>query len=255
MSEEPSPKKRKFTVADPSSSGRIKSFFITIIVIAVIVLAAVAVGVRTEFFKEWFVDYLEKQYGNEVDFTVGKISIGFPYNFVVKELQAKGSEPDSRVAFYVKRFESPLYAFRTKTYIFEKVDLSLQQNGEGVWSPGVVAKLGDLNQLESISVITRGIRDDLSIEIKNGSISWLGRDGQTERQADGIQFYMAPHDINGRDLTYYELKARLLSGSRSSGFVDEAWLATDEIDMITLFSGDGAPAPAANSEDASGAEE
>jgi hypothetical protein len=109
----------------------------------------------------------------------------------------------------------------------------------------VLAKLGDLNELDALGHMTRSFRDDLSVRIINGSITWWDKKGVSQRKADGIHFYMAPHTINGHQLTYYELKGRLLSGSitASNDFIDEAWFATDDNDMISLYSGKTPPVP------------
>ena len=222
-------------VTSPDGGSRLKGFLVGLFVLAVIVLVAFAVIVRTEGAKE----IIEKKLGNwlGVKVSVSGTGIVFPYVLEIRDIVTEGFEDDGKTpGLIISKLRVGLSG-KTVKMVVENGRLYLVQGRDGNWEPSVFRRMGELplKNISELSSIVSGFRKGPRLELERCSVEWLPFQANMA-SADGIDFRLVPVKAPGRRMFYHRLSVSNTlhpDGSRSRN-VSIEWLASGQDEYIML---------------------
>jgi hypothetical protein len=86
----------------------------------------------------------------------------------------------------------------------------------------------------------------MALQVDDGAVRWMERDGTETAAASGIRFGLTPVDVPGRQMYHYALAVHSLRspGGARSYDMEREWLCSDTIEYLELHQGDDTKAGA-----------
>ena len=237
---------RKFTVSPEEGGGRsrVRTFFVTLVILVLIALVFVAFAVRTEMFRVWTEEYLSKKMG--MDITVEKTSLRLPYCLVLEGVEAAPDPQAEQASFTVKEVRAACgLDLRLKLKLTD-CELNLSRIEDGTWRPVFFGRLGPVREIDQIAQATEEFRSKLRLSIVRSSILWFDADGSRLALAKYLDFRMDPVALRGGrrlyecSLSVYDLVRE--NGSREQNMKEE-WLFTEDNRMMRAEEWESKTAP------------
>ena len=223
----------------PSPRGRrcgFRCILLLLFLIVVILLLAAPFWVRTESGKAIIVDWLKKELGTDV--TVGQAGIGLPYVLVLKNVASAGYRDDAagfraeevRIGWWFADPKSRITIYRGALHMVRGV--------EGDWGPSIFGRLGGLpaSNIAEISRLTEGFRDRTRLRVRDSEIRWTDAVSKEQTVVDGVDFEVAPVDVEGRKMYSYRLSVYsvLQPAGRRIHDIERVWLASPSRNYVEI---------------------
>lgn len=223
--------------------GFLRSFIVTLVAVAAIVLITIFFAVRMEGGRAFVADRLGRHLGTEV--TIEKARIGWPYALVIHDPASKdsGSGPafmaqSLRIAFDVRG--------RCRVSV-HKGTLRLVQDECGEWSPGFFGRMGDLpsKNVAHIARLTSPFRKRVILEMSDCAVRWIDSSGREVTSVNGMYFQMLPVTVPERRMNYYRLSVYSFADRDMKVHdVEREWLAGEDQSYLELHGSGGLPSRA-----------
>lgn len=224
-----------FSSADGESSGYLRRFVVSSVLILLIVMIAFGVMVGTEAGKGMIESYLTKIFGMKME--IQKARIGFPYELVIEDITSPDFESLEKPGIKIQDIRC---GFGKRSFLnihLNRCSLNLIQDTDGHWMPGVFARLGDLpvGNIADVSRLTSGFRNWWSVSVDDGTILWNSNVG-TKASARGITFSVLPVDMPRNKMYFHALSVYDVVGvdGAKAHDIEIEWLAAIDDEFIEL---------------------
>jgi hypothetical protein len=222
--------------AKPKSRGGLKRFIITLIIIAVILMATAFLAVRTDggrsFVEKWLVKQLD------MDLTIKDAKLELPFTLVIIDAVSKAVEPGGKPLLRIRELSVSASMKGGMKFEVRRGVLFLLRNASGDWTPGFFSKFGEVpsKNVAEISRVMRKMGKGTSLYVSDSAITWVGEDGAVKAEVTGLTFDAAPVDLPDRTIRYFRVAAD--SATTSDGVVakdvEREWLTSDAKDYVEL---------------------
>lgn len=219
--------------------GIIMRTFATLVVLTIVLMITFFFIVRTDGAREFIEKRLSKRLGISVE--IEKARIGFPYVLVIENMRTSdfGVAGAAGISAEEIRIGRRLL---TWTLGLQNCILRVKQDVDGAWNPPVCAKIGNWlgSGVEQLTSLTMRFRDNVSIDLVDGEISWLAEDGSEVAVLREVGFSLRSVKVEDRILYYYLMTVYSAEGTPYSGSHDmkREWIATEAIDYIEIAGSD-----------------
>lgn len=252
----PAPRRRVF-----------RGFVITTLVVLAVLYVAAYFAVRTEGFRSYAQDYIEKRLGSPVRIARSHATLGL--GFVLEDVTTLAADGTTGGVLRVRRMvgnwspaglvlrERPLW----RSIRLRDADLRLVPGPDGEWEPAAAARLagwlgrqlgieipearrpGSPDEMEPpaeprVKADAGNFWEETELVLENGSVSWLNGDGVEDLSATGIDLWVTPVDLPHRRMTHFYLSAgqlRLPAGPVRRDVVFEALQTSSQCIVLTLM--------------------
>jgi hypothetical protein len=222
--------------AKSKGRGGLKSFVVTIIVIAAILLATAFFAVRTEGGRSFVEGWVAKRLGMEL--TIKDARLNLPLTLVIVDTVSKAVEPHGKPVFKAREISITPTLRAGLEITVERATLNLMRTSAGDWTPAVFSRLGDV-QSRNVAEISRAMRKlagYLTLRISDSTLNWMSEDGTIMASMNGLSFDVAPVQLPDRNIRYFRLAVDSANIGDNSTVrdVEREWLSSDARDYIEL---------------------
>lgn len=217
--------------------GVIGRFFVTVLIILVVLLVTIFFAVRTRGGHAFIEERIERQLG--VALHIERMRIGWPYALVMEGLRTEGfDEAGERPGFAGQEVRlGPSLRARYALFV-RRGHVRLVADDQARWTPACFARLSELpyGDLADITDMLPFASGHAALEIEGGRVEWFGRDGAIMSSAHGIHYAVTPVRIPGRHMRHHALSLYSMTrpnGARMSDVSCE-WLSSGTIGNIEL---------------------
>ena len=235
---------KKFTVVS-DGHGLLRTVFVTIAFVAVIMLVTCYIAVRTEVVRGRIEEWLEEETGLEL--IVASTRLGWACNIVVEGLQSEPMTNSVALAEVTADEVRIGVAWNLDRRITVRSGrLVLQKTAEEEWEPRFLARLGNLRNVEQLGVATQKMRKKTRLTVVGASIYWVDAKGERLARVEDLDFSIVPVTLKtGRKLHHCNLSAYLVAWERGSVThnMSREWFFTAQNQFIEVASQTGESTP------------
>ena len=209
-----------------SKSNPLKAVIGTLLIIAAILLVFGFFAARTEGFKNYLQDQIQKRTGQRFD--IGDTRIGWPYDLVLQDVKYRDPHADAKGTLTMKEVRVGISLDLTWRIGVTGADLTLVESTEGQWTPALLAALGPIKRMGEVSEITSDLQTQVLLDVEDSTIQWINRKGERTGTAKGLGFVMTLLHPPNRTLCYFRLTAREVVRANDGRIhdVDREWVCT-----------------------------
>ena len=224
-------------VTEGGTLGRsLRNFFLTLLVVVVLVTVAVCLGVRTEGGRQFITDGLSSRLGTDV--RVAETRIGWPCALVMEGVVSVAEIGEGEPLFQAGEIRVAPGLRTLWRVAVRRCVLNLVLSDEGTWAPPAFARLGDLPlaSIAELSRVTAAVRRRVRLDVSESSIRWLNSRHVPMATAGGISFRMAPLRLPERQMFHYRLAVYHVMGPNGARVhdVEREWLASEGRDYVEI---------------------
>jgi hypothetical protein len=218
--------------------GIVGRFFVTVLVILIVVLVTVFFAVRTRGGHEFIEERIEKNLG--LDLTAERMRIGWPYALVLEDVRTEGFDEEGDMPGFAAQEVRLGPSLRARYHIFIRRGHLRLVEGEGqVWDPVCFARLGELpyGDLADVTRMLPLAEGRVALEVNGGRVEWFDRNTSILASAHGISYSVTPVRIPGRTMLHHALSLYSMTrpnGARMSD-VSREWLSSATIERVELM--------------------
>ena len=221
------------------------------VLLVILLLITVAVVVRLEGGQALISGYLERRLGSPVE--IGASRIVWPYVLAIDNMQVEFDEGGS---FAVAQLRVGFSGLLSRRIVMKEPEIVLVRHTSGKWSPLFFSGLGSVpsGSFADLTELTKPWRSRNSLEVRDGTVSWIDHAGEVITEMNGIRFAVRPVRLLARPYYAYEWNTYVIrdEAGLSAGNSYCLWLAGEHNDYIEIerriASGDGRGWPYAQRE-------
>lgn len=199
--------------------------------IAVILVVALVLGVRTKGAAELIADYLRDRTG--LDVKVGRARLALPADLVLENVGSREAAPGNG-EFAAEEVRLRWQPDGATTVRARGVRLSLVRTMEGEWKPDPFAALGALTNVAQTAALFDEI-PGVALDVRDGAIYWTTEATNTT-SVEGLTLRVTPVRVEGRLLRVFDLQASRVTraGGIRGRAVRRSWIGAEENPYLEL---------------------
>lgn len=204
-----------------SATGRL--LLTALLLLMALLIAALVVRTRTG--SEMIASVLRKQTG--LDLEIGAASLGWPTDVVLKRV--RGRTTQAYGAFSADEIRMGFHWNGALDLQVKGAVLEFVRTADG-WLPEAFSRIAVLDDVRDTPGLFADAPDRLTLDIRDGTITWSTPDGEVTAFVKGLSFAAIPLETPGRRLRFYELAARhvkRVNGAEGHA-VRRLWLSAPE---------------------------
>lgn len=197
-----------------------------LLAVAVILLVFGFCAARTDGFRSYVEERVQKQTGFKV--SIEKTRIGWPYDLVLDHVQSERGDGGRVGSFAVREARLGVTPGGWRVALAGG-RLALGRTQAGEWEPNVLRGLEPTSPVQDLTALMADFSRRVWLVVKDGTIEWRDESGKKVAAAEGVDYTQTPLDAPGRRLYHFRLTARNVL--RTNGWqirgVEREWLATE----------------------------
>jgi hypothetical protein len=217
----------------PKKRGGLGGSLTILLVVVVILLVFAYCAARTDGFREYVEEQVQKRTGFKV--SIEKTRVGWPYDLILDHVASDRGDSRRPGAFSVREARLGLSPGGLRITLTGG-QLSMARTAAGEWEPNVLRGFGPASSAADLTAVMADFSRRVRLVVRDGTIEWRDEGGKRTAAAEGIEYTQTPLDAPGRRLYHFRLSARsvLRTNAWQIRGVEREWLATESQPYIEV---------------------